>query len=54
MDGSARHDGNCSERVLRGCSWGDGPGSLRSALRIWHSAGDRDNYVGFRLARTMN
>ena len=42
-DGSAWRSGDCSRRVLRGGSWGDAPGNLRSANRIWDSAGDRYN-----------
>ena len=45
--------GDCSRRVLRGGSWFDLPGSLRSAGRVWSSTGYRDNNVGFRVARTL-
>ena len=40
-DGSAWRSGDCSRRVLRGGSWVFGPGNLRSALRLWNSAGFR-------------
>ena len=53
-DGSAWQSGNCSRRVLRGGSWGHYPRGLRSAHRFGYTAGDRDNYVGFRVARTIN
>ena len=54
-DGSARTSGgDCSRRVLRGGSWDSYPGSVRSALRGWHAAGNRSYYLGFRVARTLN
>ena len=54
-DGRAWEDGDCTQRVLRGGSWGvEAPGSLRSANRYRYSAGVRNNYFGFRLARTLN
>ena len=52
-DGSAR-SGDCSLRVLRGGSWFDPPGDLRSAIRYWIPAGYRESINGFRLARTIN
>ena len=54
FDGSAWYEGDCSRRVLRGGSWRNGPGLLRSAFRRWYSAGYRDLSFGFRLARTIN
>lgn len=42
-----------SRRVVRGGSWGNNPEYLRSAVRSWYSAGDRDYYLGFRLGRTF-
>ena len=53
-DGSAWSSGDCSGRVLRGGSWLDGPGFLRSASRSRDSAGLRVSYLGFRVARTIN
>ena len=37
--------------VLRGGSWGTGPRSVRSAYRLGVSPGDRNDLLGFRLAR---
>jgi formylglycine-generating enzyme required for sulfatase activity len=39
-------------RVIRGGSWGNYPGILRSANRIRSDPGSRSNYLGFRVART--
>ena len=53
-DGSAWVSGDCAGRVLRGGSWNDAPGFLRSANRFRYSTGDRDSDVGFRVARTLD
>ena len=53
-DGSAWQSGDCSYRVFRGGSWDDEPRNLRSANRIRDSAGNRNNSIGFRVARTTN
>ena len=45
--------GNCSRRVLRGGSWVNVPRYLRAAFRSRLTAGNRDGYVGFRIARTL-
>ena len=45
---------DCCVRVLRGGSWGDEPGYLRSANRYGDSSVLRDNDVGFRIARTLS
>ena len=52
-DGSANTAGNCTIRVLRGGSWVSGPEGLRSAFRVRDQQGNRDNLVGFRIARTL-
>ena len=52
-DGSARESGNCGRRVLRGGSWDDQPGLLRSADRDRDDAGNRNSLIGIRVARTL-
>ncbi len=53
-DGSAWLQGDCSARMFRGGSWGDIPRYLRSAIRYAYTTGDRDDYIGFRVARTLD
>jgi len=53
-NGSAWESGDASRRVVRGGSWFDFPRYLRSASRDWGTATDRDNDIGFRLARTLS
>jgi formylglycine-generating enzyme required for sulfatase activity len=45
--------GSGSYRVLRGGSWGLNARYCRSAFRGYISPGPRDNFIGFRLARTI-
>ena len=52
-DGSAREDGACLKRVVRGGSWSFEPWGLRSADRDWLSTANRVNYLGFRVARSF-
>jgi formylglycine-generating enzyme required for sulfatase activity len=42
-----------SRRVYRGGCWYDGPRTLRSAYRSYWLPGNRNGYLGFRLARTF-
>ena len=51
-NGSAWTSGDCSQRVVRGGSWLSYPRLLRSAYRFRDATADRDNYLGFRVART--
>jgi formylglycine-generating enzyme required for sulfatase activity len=54
-DGSAWFEadgGDCGERVVRGGSWDNAPGFLRSANRSRYGADNRINVVGFRLAQS--
>jgi formylglycine-generating enzyme required for sulfatase activity len=54
-DGSAwLQGGDESRRVVRGGSWDDGPRYLRAANRIRNTTVDRNDFIGFRLARTLN
>ena len=53
-DGSAwTTGGGCGTRVLRGGSWFNIPGDLRSAYRLGFTAGDRLYDDGFRIAQTL-
>lgn len=52
-DGSAREWRNCEYRVLRGGSWGSQASSARSAVRFRAEPDLREDYAGFRVARTM-
>ena len=52
-DGSAWTAGVCSRRVVRGGSWHDNPGHLRSAYRNGDNPGNRNVYIGLRVARTL-
>jgi formylglycine-generating enzyme required for sulfatase activity len=47
----AWESGECAKRVLRGGSWFDDPGNLRSADRFWYSASSRSGNGGFRLVQ---
>ena len=50
-DGSAWLSGHCSERVIRGGSWNNFPGLLRSSFRLRDTRSIRSSLLGFRLAR---
>ena len=53
-NGSAWESGDCSRRVLRGGSWFNYPGDLRSANRDGFATSSRyDGSGGFRVARTI-
>ena len=53
QDGGAWTEEKCDARVVRGGSWNDGPRLLRAAYRKSYDPDDRDDTVGFRLARTL-
>jgi formylglycine-generating enzyme required for sulfatase activity len=49
-DGSAwLSGGDLTRRVMRGCSWGGGADSLRSAYRSGNAPDNRANTIGFRV-----
>jgi formylglycine-generating enzyme required for sulfatase activity len=49
-DGSAwQSNGDERYRLLRGGSWGNGPGYCRSASRVRDAPGNQSNYLGFRV-----
>lgn len=50
-DGTAWKAGDCSQRMLRGGSWGSYPKNLRSATRYGVDAAYRGHEVGFRVVR---
>jgi formylglycine-generating enzyme len=45
--------GECSQRVVRGGSWNNGPSYLRAGVRDGVGTGNRDSFNGFRVARTL-
>lgn len=46
-------DADCSKHVLRGGSWGNGPGAIRSSARNQDDTDGRNAGGGFRVARTL-
>ena len=53
-DGSPSAIEDCKLRVCRGGSWSFHPDHLRSARRFKTPPGVRDNWLGFRVGRTLN
>jgi sulfatase modifying factor 1 len=53
IDGSARTDGNCSERELRGGSWFTTPAYVRADYRNHFAIDYRTSSVGIRLVRDI-
>jgi formylglycine-generating enzyme required for sulfatase activity len=53
-DGTPWISGDCSRRVLRGGSWLFNPRELRAASRDMNNPDLRTNYIGFRVARTLD
>ncbi|MFL9827699.1 formylglycine-generating enzyme family protein, partial [Rhodoplanes sp. SY1] len=52
-DGSAWITADCNRRVLRGGSWVDYVGNLRTAVRGRNTPAVRGSYNGFRLGREL-
>ncbi len=52
-DGTARRNGDCDRRVVRGGAWFNSPGILRSASRGNYPVENRSEGFGFRVARTL-
>ena len=53
-DGSAwATSGDCTARVIRGGSWGNGPEDVRPAFRDRSATNNRNYTTGFRLGRTL-
>ena len=42
-----------SNRVIRGGSWNNNARNVRAAARNWNSPGNRNDNLGFRLARAQ-
>jgi formylglycine-generating enzyme required for sulfatase activity len=53
VDGSARTDGDCSERELRGGSWFTSPSYVRANYRNHFASDYRTSSVGIRLVREI-
>lgn len=53
-DGSARVSDVCETRVLRGGSWLVPPALIRSGMRDHYGMGQRNNAIGFRIARDLD
>jgi len=53
VDGSARLSGDCERRVVRGGSWYDSARFIRSASRANPVAQERQDIIGFRVARDL-
>ena len=50
-DGRAAESENCTQRVVRGSSWNGKPWFTRTAARDYYPPVNRNDVVGFRLAR---
>jgi formylglycine-generating enzyme required for sulfatase activity len=53
-DGTPFLKGNCGGRVMRGGSWEDYPGDVRSAARVGSGRDEQSWADGFRVAQTLN
>lgn len=52
-DGRPHERGACVQRVNRGGSFGTEPAKIRTTSRTWDIATERNNYLGFRVARVI-
>ena len=52
-DGSPTKDGDCNRRVMRGGAWSSMPVKIRPAYHDAYPPDDRGEFIGFRIARTM-
>jgi formylglycine-generating enzyme required for sulfatase activity len=52
-DGSAWTSGDCTRRVIRGANWFSQPEFARSAVRSRGGMENRDQLLGFRIARAL-
>jgi formylglycine-generating enzyme required for sulfatase activity len=52
-DGSARLEGDCSQRGVRGGAWSTSAKGVRAATRGFYPVSRRDAAVGFRVAMTI-
>ena len=53
-DGSARKDGDCDYRIMKGGSWVTHGYQMRAAARVRYVTDYRYDDYGMRLARTLN
>jgi formylglycine-generating enzyme required for sulfatase activity/predicted Ser/Thr protein kinase len=53
-DGSARRDGDCGSREMRGGSWFTAPEFLRASYRNYFEHDYRSSSVGFRIVREIH
>lgn len=53
-DGSADTSGDCENRRIRGGAWYSDPGRIRPSYRAWQTPNQRDNVIGFRVARELS
>jgi formylglycine-generating enzyme required for sulfatase activity len=53
-DGSPNTIGSCGQRVIRGGSWINPSRTVRAAYRFSSTSDSRRNFIGFRVARTIN
>lgn len=53
FDATAWKSGDCHRRVVRGGDWASSPWTLRSAERTAFDLNARDNFIGFRVMKTL-